>query len=85
MILLWINVFTFLTQSPEPMFTHYGLVTPHVPERTRGAPLTSGPHVELAHGGPALVHPGEGERLGPQLLRESHLDVECDVLHWRHE
>jgi len=76
---------TFLTQSPEPMFTHYGLVTPHVPERTRGAPLTRGPHVELAHGGPALVHAGEGERLGPQLLRESHLDVECDVLHWRYE
>ena len=85
MKLKWSLNVTFLTQAPEPMFAHYGLVPPDVSEWTRGAPLTRGPHVELTHGGPALVHAREGERLGPQLLGQGHLNVECDVLHWRHE
>ena len=57
------------------MFTNYGLVAPHVPEGTRGPPLTRGPDIELAHGGPALVHPGEGQRLGSQLLGQGNLMI----------
>ena len=58
------------------MFTNYGLVAPHVPEGTRGPPLTRGPDIELAHGRPALVHPWEGKRLGSELLGQGHLRTE---------
>ena len=53
--------------------TDDGLVPPDVPVGTRGAPLARGPHVKLADGGAGLVHAGEGQGLGPQLLGEGHL------------
>ena len=64
---------SLLTQPPEPVLAHDGLVPPDVSEGTGGASLTSGADIELTHGGPALVHPGEGERLGSKLLRQGHL------------
>ena len=67
------------------MFTDDSFVPPHVSEGARGSPLTRGAHVELAHGGSALVHAGEGEGLGPELLGQGHLDVEGDVLHGGHQ
>ena len=67
------------------MFADDSFVPPHVSEGARGSPLTRGAHVELAHGGSALVHAGEGEGLGPELLGQGHLDVEGDVLHGGHQ
>ena len=64
---------SLLTQPPEPVLAHDGLVPPDVSEGTGGASLTSGADIELTHGRPALVHPGEGERLGSKLLRQGHL------------
>ena len=64
---------SLLTQPPEPVLAHDGLVPPDVSEGTGGASLTSGADIELTHGSPALVHPGEGERLGSKLLRQGHL------------
>ena len=76
---------SLLTQPPEPVLADDGFVPPDVSEGTGGSSLTGGADVELADSRPALVHPWEGKRLGSQLLSQGHLNVECDVLHWRHE
>ena len=39
-----------------------------VPVGTGCAPLAAGSHIKLADGGTRLVHPWEGQRLGPKLL-----------------
>ena len=49
------------------------LVSADVSEGAGGAALAGGADVELAHSGPALVHPGERERLGAHLLGQRHL------------
>ena len=64
---------SFLTKSSEPVFTDNSFVSPDVPEGTGGSSLTSGPNIELTHGRSTLVHPGEGKRLGSQLLGQSDL------------
>ena len=74
-----------LTQPPQPVLADNSLVAPDMSEGTGSSSLTGRPHVELAHGGPALVHPREGEGLGPELLGQGHLEVEGDVLHWGHQ
>ena len=74
-----------LTEPPQPVLADDRLVAPDVSEGTGRSPLTGGPHIELAHGRPALVHPGEREGLGAQLLGQRNLKVEGDVLHRRHQ
>jgi hypothetical protein len=72
-----------------------------VPEGAGGAAGAGGNHVEVADGGAGLVHAGEGQRLGAQLVGQrnlggivpvlpelhppSHLDIERDVFHGRHQ
>ena len=65
-------------QGPSPRCVNISasLVSADVSERAGGPALAGGADVELAHGGPALVHPGEGERLGAHLLGQRHLKNE---------
>ena len=64
---------SLLTQPPEPVLADDGFVPPDVSEGTGGSSLTGGADVELAHSSAALVHPGEGQRLGSELLGQGHL------------
>ena len=64
---------SLLTQPPEPVLADDGFVPPDVSEGTGGSSLAGGADVELAHSSAALVHPGEGQRLGSELLGQGHL------------
>jgi len=66
---------TLLAQAPQPMLAYDGLVSSDVPVGTGSAPLTTGPHIKLAHRSTRLVHPREGQGLGTKLLGERHLNV----------
>jgi len=74
-----------LTQPTEPVLTNYSFIPPDMSIRTGGPPLTGGPHVELAHSRPRLVHPGKWEGLRTQLLGQSHLDIKRNVFHGCHQ
>lgn len=68
-----------LAQPAQPVLANDRPVPLDVPERASGAFAARAPRVELAHGGPRFVHPGEGERQSAELLFEGILDVEANV------
>lgn len=80
-----LTLISLLAESSEPVLAHYSLVSTDVSEGTRGRLRAVGPHVEVADGGPRLVHPREWEGLRPQLVPKRCLDIEDDVFHGRHE
>ena len=65
------------------MLAHNCLITANVSEGTRCCLTTRGFYVEITDGGPRLVHTREGEGLGTELVPQSRLDVEVDVLDGR--
>jgi len=71
-------------QASEPMFADNSFISSHVPERTVCALHARRAHVELADRGARLVHAGEGEREGPDLLCQSMFYVESYVVHGGH-
>jgi len=72
---------SLLTQSSEPVLTHHRLLPTDVTERTHPAFYTRCSHEELTHSRAGLVHAGEGQRLRPQLLLHSDLQVKLDMIH----
>ena len=53
-----------LAEAAQPVLADDGFVAAHMAERTRGALLAVGPHVEVTDSRAGLVHAREGERLG---------------------
>lgn len=72
---------SFLTQSSEPVLTHHSLLSTDVTEGTHSTFHTSRPHEELTHSRPGLVHAGERQRLGAELLLHGDLQVKLEVIH----
>jgi len=52
-----------LAEAAEPVLAHDGFVAADMAEGAGGALHAVGAHVEVADGGPGLVHAGEGEWL----------------------